>query len=276
MVGFGRIHRDPLIWDWEFEFSLDVGAWNLEFSHPSGHGEFFSRQVGLFWFISVYFTQRWGNSPHPVAANVGPWACPSSPQPRREVWCLNFEISPPLPGPRFLRIFHSPFCILHSLIGGWTLTVHGKKFLKSLSLIINHLRQSGSFSPISAFCFLLSPFLLLPFCQRSAASGLFPPPLPKFQPPSSYFPSCLFRGLNFCFSPIGPIDLWRANLPPAGFAAWIFSGVWMLDIGAFRRPSPVCVFAFGSPTIRETTSPANAISVDRFSRGISTPGIRNS
>ena len=39
-------------------------------SLPSRLG-IFSLQVCLFWFISVYFTQRWWKSPHPVAANLG-------------------------------------------------------------------------------------------------------------------------------------------------------------------------------------------------------------
>ena len=41
------------------------------------------------WFILVYFTLSWSNLPHPVAAHLGPGACPSSPHPRREIWCLS-------------------------------------------------------------------------------------------------------------------------------------------------------------------------------------------
>jgi len=80
------------------------------------------------------------------------------------------------PLPAFLRI-------LHSFIGGWTLTVHGQKFSKYLSLIINHLRQNGlptsdfhspppfllSAFPISAFAFQRQPAK----CRERTASPTF-------------------------------------------------------------------------------------------------------
>ena len=222
---------------------------------------FFSLQVGLFWFISVHFThvggiprnrsppsldatmplsslgstaaaavvrrapapnarapgnpQRWVNSTPPRGARGrvplrpgrarspiqrhGYGLDPGLADPPRHHGAefgvcpaLRVEVSPPHPVPCFFapsESFHNSYFI-HSLTGGWTLTVHGKKFSKYLSLIINHLRQNGPDRPSLR---LLTSDLHLPppvgpalrrrpeflrVSQRSVASGLLPLPLP--------------------------------------------------------------------------------------------------